>query len=587
MSIQQVTSALVLNVNPYQIKQGGATLNQGLIWNGTAWAPGNALPTGAGGNILAYNSTTMSWVASSLNIVGAPGAQGIQGPVGVPGSVGSQGPQGPQGPQGATGPQGVTGPQGSQGPQGITGSTGSAGPVGLTGPQGAQGLVGPQGPRGDVGPKGDTGAQGVRGDTGAQGVQGVQGVAGPASIRDQAAPVWFIGKTGNLLAKESAGAFKGDPNAARYSEQVSKSSDFTAYLLRIVNTNRAVPLQPNAMSVTDSRVGLGNGEGTISLGCGRIYCFGNGYGSSPVRPHIYDPHTDTWRQIADNGDIQSGGGCLMADGRVFVCPTLQGVPGKMFDTVTETWSTCGGTHWNLYGQSTGYLYNASLLPDGRVYCNPQATGKYALIYDPVDNTTSLSTNVTKGVGWTCCCMRDGRVLRIPNGSTTGQVYNPITNSYTDTLPQFTAGGSWFAGVTLADGRIIAAPNNSSANGAAIYNPVDNSVTSTGWLGWSRINPTDLLNYSGGTLLPNGMVFFPPWCAAYAIVYDPYTNTTKQINGIYSPAADAGYGGANLCSNGNVFVLGYGQTSKIFRIQHIVNFDASNTLTSPYFNHGSY
>ena len=62
---------------------------------------------------------------------------------------GARGIKGEQGPQGIQGPQGERGPQGVQGPQGPKGDTGEQGPVGPQGEQGEQGIQGIQGPKGD------------------------------------------------------------------------------------------------------------------------------------------------------------------------------------------------------------------------------------------------------------------------------------------------------------------------------------------------------------------------------------------------------------------------------------------------------
>ena len=333
--------------------------------------------------------------------------------------------------------------------------------------------------------------------------------------------------------------------------------------------------------------GTGKGEGTIVLGDGNVFSF-DGFIFSSKSGGGY---------LASGVVGQSGGGCLMVDGRVFITPTgyLYGgtgghagmtIYGSILNLVAGTATQCGGTlaHWQKN------FYNSVLLPDGRIYCNPNTSDVKATIYDPVTNTTTESINAPTGNSWTCCTLRDGRVYRIPGNGATGSnsawIYNPSTNSFTaagGTIPTTT--GGWFGGRLTAEGKVVAAPNNANSTGALIYDPVANSHTTTGVLGWHNSSPGNVLNYSGGTLLPNGNLFFPPWCASYGIIYNPYSNTTIQIK-LISNTGIYGYGGSSLLPNGDVYVCGYDYPDKILSYQHVKDFDM-NTITSPYFNHGSY
>ena len=74
-----------------------------------------------------------TWAGSNSGLVGAQGAQGVQGATGaqgVQGAVGAQGAQGVQGAVGAQGAQGVQGAAGAQGAQGVQGSVGAQGAAG-------------------------------------------------------------------------------------------------------------------------------------------------------------------------------------------------------------------------------------------------------------------------------------------------------------------------------------------------------------------------------------------------------------------------------------------------------------------------
>jgi len=399
-----------------------------------------------------------------------------------------------------------------------------------------------------------------------------------------AAPAWWLGKTDNLLYSETGGTYSPGSYSVtnRVSQAITNNSTFTSYLQSVVATNRAKPTMPYAISVV--RAGLGfvsKGEGVIALGDGNIYSFGG---------YIYDPRTGTYSDAIAVGD--SGGGCLLADGRVFIVPTNASSAAWTINPRTGTKTTCGGTaaHW------AKAFYNCALLPDGRVYLNPQATAVKATIYDPVTNTTTESNNTPTGISRTCVGLRDGRIYRIPGGTpangtiaAVAYIYDPTTNNFSaagGVVPTCTNNNyGWFSGRLLADGRVICAPNNADSHGALIYDPVADTLTKTGVLNWHNAVPGDVLNYSGGTLLPNGNIFFSPWCATYGIIYNPFDNTTQIIETLKTANSDA-YGGCALCEDGSVYLSGYNYTDKILRFQFTQNFD-NNTLTSPFFQHGSY
>ena len=90
-----------------------------------------------------------------IDVTGAIGPSGEQGP------IGPQGPQGEIGPSGAQGIQGEIGPSGLQGPQGEIGPSGLQGLQGEIGPSGEQGLQGEIGPSGAIGLTGPAGADAV------------------------------------------------------------------------------------------------------------------------------------------------------------------------------------------------------------------------------------------------------------------------------------------------------------------------------------------------------------------------------------------------------------------------------------------
>lgn len=71
----------------------------------------------------------IAWNLTSVGVIGATGATGIQGNIGLTGATGIQGLVGPTGLTGLTGATGLTGSTGPTGATGVTGSTGSTGPA--------------------------------------------------------------------------------------------------------------------------------------------------------------------------------------------------------------------------------------------------------------------------------------------------------------------------------------------------------------------------------------------------------------------------------------------------------------------------
>jgi hypothetical protein len=181
-----VTSSVpnALMVNPSQLAQDGATLNQAMLWLGSHWGPADL--AGGGG---AAGATGATGAAGATGPQGATGATGAAGATGATGAAGATGPQGPAGTAGAAGAAGATG---SAGANGNTVWHGASNPPSdglgqdgdfylytpsdcLFGPKtsGAWGganyctsLVGPQGAAGPTGPTGPTGATGATGATG-------------------------------------------------------------------------------------------------------------------------------------------------------------------------------------------------------------------------------------------------------------------------------------------------------------------------------------------------------------------------------------------------------------------------------------
>lgn len=152
------------------LARSGATLNQPMCWNGTAWAPGDCGGGGSGGGTApactAFTGTSFTIPASTHGYQTANLLVTVYDTTTSPRSViapqtvtvdsttftvagtfsgsttGCVVINGGSGPQGPTGPTGSTGTQGAQGPQGPTGPTGSQGPQGPAG-AGSGDVLGP------------------------------------------------------------------------------------------------------------------------------------------------------------------------------------------------------------------------------------------------------------------------------------------------------------------------------------------------------------------------------------------------------------------------------------------------------------
>lgn len=139
-------------------------------------------------------------------------------------------------------------------------------------------------------------------------------------------------------------------------------------------------------------------------------------------------------------------------------------------------------------------------------------------------------------------LQDGRVLFIPNNSTTMYIYTPSTKTYTTGLSSTGYNG----GVLLPDGRVVLVPE--TATTIALYNPYGNTVTTT----------LSATQYAGGVFLPNGSVLFVPSNAATIGLYTPYATTPSITPGASLPVINSElaskYSGAVLLADGRVFLV---------------------------------
>lgn len=183
--------------------------------------------------------------------------------------------------------------------------------------------------------------------------------------------------------------------------------------------------------------------------------------------------------------------------------------------------------WKLYSTGatlTDSKYNGSvLMPDGRIVLVPQTSNKLA-IFNPTSNTfvesittgTTLDGTVTSADKYSGgVLIPDGRVVFVPLNSNKLGIYNPTTNIFVEnTYANTTLNGSdstvakYTGGVLAPDGRVIFVPTNSNKLG--IYNPTTDTFTESTYSGTTLDGSvTGSGKYTGGVLLPDGRILFIP------------------------------------------------------------------------------
>jgi N-acetylneuraminic acid mutarotase len=158
-------------------------------------------------------------------------------------------------------------------------------------------------------------------------------------------------------------------------------------------------------------------------------------------------------------------------------------------------------------------------------------------------------------------LQDGRVLVAGGysgplasvGLNTTEIYDPVTNSWTDAAPMLIAHASQ-AAARLADGRVLIAAGRSSAGDtteAELYSPATNSWSRAGNLAVARTGATAIVLSTGKVLVMGG--FGPAGVNPPAELYDPTTNSWSQL-----PNTTAHFVGlAVSLGNGKLLVLGDG------------------------------
>ena len=195
-------------------------------------------------------------------------------------------------------------------------------------------------------------------------------------------------------------------------------------------------------------------------------------------------------------------------GNVIMTPTTSSNIG-IFNTNTNTYSRIPFAT-DAATQSTTIYSGSVLLPNGQVVFVPLNTSNIG-IYTP---TTAIYTNVTVVVNGSYSggvLLQNGNVFMVPfTASSNAIIYSPSLNTISNItgLNGTIFGSSGGSGaVALPDGRVVLfSRRDNNASGIIIYNSINGTFnTVTGTNGVIFQNNAAM---GGGTLVPDGRVFFP-------------------------------------------------------------------------------
>jgi hypothetical protein len=154
---------------------------------------------------------------------------------------------------------------------------------------------------------------------------------------------------------------------------------------------------------------------------------------------------------------------------------------------------------------------------------------------------------------------DGRILLIPYDRLDGTlIYDPATDTainITDPLFNVPGGKSYFGGQLVYDGTVVILTPHNSSFGLRIDTDPPYSVNIADVINTSFSGNMD---YAGAVLLPDGRVYFVPYNATTARIYDPVADTFSTPNGIFP--GNAAYRNGVLMPDGRVCMPPFGPTN---------------------------
>lgn len=261
---------------------------------------------------------------------------------------------------------------------------------------------------------------------------------------------------------------------------------------------------------------------------GRVYLIPVAAGTA----RIYDPVTNSVSTPTGTFSAQPGGCVTLRDGRVFIIPYGSMVP-KLYNPSTDTLTDVGTTALANFGPMT-------LMTNGSVFCNPY-NGTTARIFNPNTNAITTPTGSYTGSfqsGGTVL-LPDGRIFIVPYGITTARIVNASGSGFVTAGGTYPGGFGLFGGTLLKDGRVFCAPSQTAYG--VIYNPYTNTTTNTA----SVFNSGSPGRFFGCALLPDGRVMMAPGRSNNVQIYDPETDTVSTISTDFGSGNDKSYGAVTL------------------------------------------
>ncbi len=273
----------------------------------------------------------------------------------------------------------------------------------------------------------------------------------------------------------------------------------------------------------------------------------NNSGTAITVTELYDPATGIWSVTGGTNtphDLHTAtllpnGKVLVAGGESSGSVTLN--VAELFDPATGQWTTINTLRTSREAHTATLLANGKVLLVGG--CNSlwcQNTLASAELYDPATGIFTPTTSMhTARSSHAATLLPSGKVL-ISGGwggssaLVSSEVYDPATETWSDTVPNFyTAARQVHTATLLPGGRVLVAGGRGSSgdlSSAEVYDPAPAHWTTTNPLFPARRNHT-------ATLLPGGQALIVGGCdgvnpLASAAIYDPTSDqwaTTGSLN----------------------------------------------------------
>lgn len=202
-----------------------------------------------------------------------------------------------------------------------------------------------------------------------------------------------------------------------------------------------------------------------------------------------------------------------------------------------------------------HIAGAVVLPDGRIFCPPNAYQNIARLVDPRTNVVTSAALPYAANGDSpyqgSVLLPNGKVFLLPRYATYGLTFDPATDTATTNNVTFSGTPTHQGGVLLPSGQVFLAPYN--ATYALLYDYVSDSLSTP-----TPVFPGSAA-FNGATLMADGRVFCVPWNGTTARIFNPITSEISTPSGTY-PGSQGAFGGAVLLPDGRIFIVPYNSTT---------------------------